>query len=113
MLSDTFLLGFGLTHIVGITFSAKSSGVTLNILVDAGDCIGFSSVEIVTIIAHAFGIVLAVLMRTIIDYFGLLLRKLIHNMIDVQLLDQIGIILHQHVIYLDLFIFSRLACLIL
>ena len=113
VLSDLLLLSFGLTHIVGITFSAKSSGVILQILVHAGDSIGFSSVQIVTIITHAFGIVLAVLVGTFIDYFGLLLRKLIHNMIDIQLFDQIGILLHQRVIHLDCFIFRRLACPIL
>ena len=78
LLSDDMLLSFGLAHIVGITFSAKSSSVTFQIRVDAGGSIRFSSVKIITIITHAFRVVFAVLVGTFVDYFGLLPWKLVH-----------------------------------
>ena len=56
LLPDSKLLGFGLTHIVGITFSAKASGVILQILVDAGNSIRFSAIQIITIVTHILSV---------------------------------------------------------
>ena len=78
---DLLLLSLGPPHIGGIAFSAESSGIILRVFVDARRCVGVAPIQVITVVTHAPRVVLTVQMWAILDNFGLLGRKSVHQAI--------------------------------